>query len=111
MTSRPVWALGALATALGASLCCILPLSVALLGVGSAALGAWLEPWRPFFVALTVGFLGYAYYRTYRQEPTCTPGDACNDGGDRRRPPIWLWLVTVLSLALVTFPYYVSWLF
>ncbi len=45
---------GTVVAAVGASLCCIVPVAVVLLGVGSAALGAQLEPVRPFFLGLTL---------------------------------------------------------
>lgn len=106
---RLVWALGVVASALGASLCCILPVAVALLGVGSAALGAALEPWRPVFLLLTVGFLGYAFHREYRRG-ACAPGEVCPLPAERRRARVVLWVVAVVAVALVTFPYYSSWL-
>lgn len=49
--SKGLWLnIGTIAAAFGASLCCILPVTVALLGVGSAALGAKLEPLRPYLM-------------------------------------------------------------
>ncbi len=40
-TGKSVWLnIGTVLAALGASLCCIVPVAVALLGVGSAALGS-----------------------------------------------------------------------
>lgn len=101
---------GAVVTAIGASLCCILPVAVALLGVGSAALAAKLEPLRPWMTGATVLILGFAFYRAYRPE-RCAPGETCAVPASRRRQRIALWLVTGVAMALLTFPYYVSWLF
>ncbi len=101
---------GALVTAVGASLCCVLPVAVALLGVGSAAAAARFEPFRPYFLAATVLLLGFAFYRAY--EPVkCAPGEACAVPANRRRGRIVLWLVAIAALALVAFPYYASWIF
>ena len=108
--SRGWIAAGALVSALGASACCILPVAVALLGVGSAALAARLEPLRPYLLATTVLLLGFAVYRAYRPLE-CAPGEACAVPSARRRFRIVLWVVTAVALALVTFPYYASWLF
>ncbi|MGE0641185.1 MAG: mercuric transporter MerT family protein [Thermoanaerobaculia bacterium] len=101
---------GAVLSALGASACCILPVAVALLGVGSAALGTRLEPLRPYLLATTVLLLGLAVYKAYRPLE-CAPGEVCAVPPTRRRFRIVLWLVTAVALALVTFPYYASWLF
>ncbi len=96
---------GTVVAALGASLCCILPVAVAVFGVGSAALGAKLEPLRPYFLVLTAAILGFAFYRAYRPEP-CEPGQACAVPANRRWQRILLWIVAAFALALTTFPYY-----
>ena len=101
---------GAVLAAFAASLCCILPVAVAVLGVGSAALGAKLEPLRPWFAGLTVLLLGFAFYQAYRPVE-CAPGEVCAVPASRRRYRIALWVVAVLALALMAFPYYASWLF
>lgn len=101
---------GAVFAAAGASLCCILPVAVAVLGVGSAALAAQLEPLRPWLSGLTVLLLGIAFYRSYRPVE-CAPGETCAVPANRRRNRILLWVVTVVAIALMAFPYYASWLF
>lgn len=101
---------GAVLAAFGASLCCILPVAVALLGVGSAALGAKLEPFRPWLAGLTVIFLGFAFYQSYKPAE-CDPGEACAVPARRRRHRIALWIVAIVAVALMAFPYYASWLF
>lgn len=101
---------GAVLAALGASLCCTLPLAVALLGVGSAALGARLEPFRPFFAAVMAVLLGIAFYRAYRPLD-CAPDEACAVVPRRRRARTVLWIVAFVAIALLAFPYYAAWLF
>ena len=101
---------GAVVAAIGASLCCILPVAVAVLGVGSAALGAKFEPFRPYFAAATALLLGFAFYRAYKPVE-CAPGEACAVLADRRRNRILLWTVTIVAIALLAFPYYSTWLF
>lgn len=62
--------------ALGASACCLGPLVLIALGVS----GAWistltaLEPYRPFFIGLTLLFLALAFHRLYLAPRVCTPG-------------------------------------
>ncbi len=95
-------------TAIGASVCCIGPLVLLALGIG----GAWvstltaLEPYRWIFVAITLGFLGWAFYKLYIVPRRCTPGEACAVPGVLRNQRIIFWVVTVLLAALITFPWY-----
>jgi mercuric ion transport protein len=105
---------GAVLSALAASICCIGPLALLASGVG----GAWasglqfLEPYRPIFVAATLGFVGFAFYRAYRT----SAGGACADGSCTvpravRASRIALWIVTPIILALLAFPYVAPYLF
>lgn len=109
--TSPSWLnLGAVAAAFGASICCILPVAVVFLGVGSAALGAQLEAFRPYFLVLTAGFVAGAFYFAYRKGPDCGPGEVCAVPANRRRQRILVWIVALAALALVTFPYYIAWI-
>ena len=101
--------LGTILAAVAASMCCILPVVVAVLGVGSAALGAKLEPYRPWMMLLSFGFLAFAFYREYRPRE-CEPGDACAVPANRRRQRIFLWVVAIAALILMAFPYYAEYL-
>lgn len=56
-----VW-VGSVASALAASACCWLPLLLLAFGMSGAAVSAAFEKYRPFFAALTIGFLGAAFY-------------------------------------------------
>ena len=98
--------LATILSALAASLCCLLPVAVAVLGVGSAALGAWLAPFRPALIVLTVGLFGFAFYEAYRPRK-CDPGMSAR----RRRSRLLLWAVATIALSLITFPYYSRWIF
>ena len=102
---------GALAAAVGASICCVLPVVVAFAGVGSAAFGAIFEPYRPFMIAATALLLGFAFYREYRpREAECAPGESCAVPENRRRQRLLLWIVAALAVLLLTFPYYIGWI-
>ncbi len=101
--------IGAVLAAIGASLCCVLPVVVVFAGIGSAAAGVMFEPYRPFFILLTVGLLGFAFYSAYRPQSTeCAPGESCAVPENRRRQRALLWIVAVVSLLLLTFPYYIG---
>ena len=111
-TRRTAWlGLGTVLAALAASWCCILPMAVALSGVGSAALGLRLAPWRPLFLAMTALFLATAFYREYRGAANSAAACAdCPPEAARRRRRLWLWIASILAVVLVTFHYYMAWL-
>lgn len=104
--NRSDWTIvGAVGTAIVASACCTVPLMLVSAGIG----GAWissltaLEPFRPLFIAMTFGLLGYAAYRTYRvsQEPDCE----CDGETSPRSRKTLLVLGGVAALALIASPW------
>src|SRR5438105_15686555 len=93
MTS-PRWALlASVAGALGASLCCAVPLLLVSLGIGGSWLASLtaLEPYRPLFRVLTIGALATAGWRLYR--PASRRGDRriCADPRVLRRRRRLMW--------------------
>ncbi len=100
---------GAIIAAIAASLCCIGPLVLVLLGVSGAWIGGLtaLEPFRPYLSAVTLGLLGLAFYRVYRKpkEEACAPGSACANPKTRRGTKITLWVASILVVGLLLSPY------
>src|SRR5258708_13390071 len=64
--------------AVGASICCVGPLVSLALGVSGAWIGSLtaLEPYRPFFIGLTLLFLAFAFHPLYFARRVCTPRSA-----------------------------------
>lgn len=102
-----VGVVGAIATAVVASICCIGPVVLAGLGVGAVTAAQQFAPFRPYFLALTAIFLGFGFYFAYRKprHEACS-GEACEPSRIIRWTRPLLWIATVIVLALVTFPYY-----
>jgi mercuric ion transport protein len=102
---------GALLSAAGVSLSwfCCLPLG--LFGVGAAAFGVALAPWRPYLLGVAAVFLSLAFYQAYKPEPKedCESGSECAAPARRRRQRLVVWIVTLLTLALATTSYWASW--
>jgi copper chaperone CopZ len=101
--------LGAILTsAFAASLCCLGPLLVGVLGVGSASLfQQHFEAVRPYAMILTAALLGYGFYLAYRPAPACADGAVCDTRPSvKRLGKLAMWLVTLISLLLMFFPYY-----
>ena len=104
---------GAVCSAIAASICCLGPLLLAVLGLGGGALLLKFEPYRPYFLVATAGLLGGAFYFTYRQPPPqeCDPGSLCARPAGRKGQKIALWVVTLLIVLIAAFPYYSGLLF
>lgn len=99
---------GAGLAAIGASVCCIGPLVLLGLGIG----GTWIsyltafEPYQPIFVIITFVFLYLSYRKLYILPRQCANGESCALPSVQRNQRIIFWTVSVLLIALITFPYY-----
>ncbi len=99
-----------LLSALLASLCCITPLLVLIAGSsGVVSTFSWLEPVRPFFIALTLGILAFAWYqKLFKSEKE----DDCNCDETKKQSffkgKMFLGIVSVFALIMLAFPYYSS---
>jgi mercuric ion transport protein len=105
---------GSLITALLSFLpltCCVFPMAFSFLGAGGLALAAELMPYRPHFIAGAAIFLGSGFYFAYRPlKAECAPGATCSAPKSRKLQRISLWVVTILTLALIAFPYLIPYL-
>jgi len=102
---------GSIVAGILASACCIGPLVLSFLGLGGIAFATALEPYRPYFIGMTILFLGAGFYYAYRpQEEECKPGEACATPQNRRLQRLMLWIVAVLAVVLMAFPYLLSYL-
>ena len=101
-----------------ASSCCWLPVLLLAVGVSGAGIASALEAYRPLFMTVTFGFLGMAFYFTYR------PRRAANAAADCCSPPaeslgkrrfnmmafnkVMLWTVTVMAVVFLFCPQFVT---
>jgi|SRR5712664_3288928 len=101
-------AAGGLLGVLAASSCCILPLVLFSLGVSGAWIGNFtqLAPYQPYFLAATLGFLGYGYWLVYRSSKlACADGEACARPLPNRIVKTGLILATILVIASLGFDF------
>lgn len=103
--------LGAALAAIGASVCCVVPLVLVLLGIS----GAWianltaLDAWRPWFSVATLLCLGLAFWNLHGPPSRCRTDGECVDPRVLQHRRRWLWFATILIALLLLFPYYVTW--
>lgn len=93
---------GTIVSAILASVCCIGPLILAGLGVGSIGVFSSLERYRPLFILITFALIGTAFYFAYRNKKNA---DACCEIKKNRIKKIILWVIAVIAVALLLFPY------
>jgi mercuric ion transport protein len=99
--------MGAIGAAVAASLCCILPVGAAALGVAGFAASEFFTAWRPYLLALTVALLGVGFYLSYRARTVkCEPNSLCERPVFVRSSRTALWIVGVLVIVIAAFPYY-----
>jgi copper chaperone CopZ len=95
-------------TAILASLCCITPVLALIAGIsGAASTFSWIEPFRPYLAALTIGVLAFAWYQKLKPAKEEIECDCEEDG----KSSFWqskkfLAIVTVFALLMLAFPYY-----
>lgn len=90
--------------------CCVGPLFLVSVGLG----GAWasrlvaLDPYRPWFVGLSLLFLvwGIVVVLQKRSRP-CGPGTFCRTPVKRTSRVVWG--IVLLSLLVLAFPWYAKW--
>ncbi len=101
-------AVASVVVAAAASVCCIGPVVAAVLGAGAlGAASTRFEPYRPWFLGLTLVLLGFGFVSAYRTQPECADGTCAPRA--RRTARVVLWIAAGLVGLLVTFPYYMKW--
>lgn len=98
---------GGILGAILASTCCIIPLVLFSLGISGAWIGQLtaLEPYKPLFIAITIGFLGYGYWLAYgKPKAACAEGEACARPLPNYLVKVGLWSATVLVILAFSWP-------
>lgn len=95
--------------AIVASSCCVVPLLFVMLGIG----GAWmsnltaLEPYKPYFIAVTAVLLGLGYWQVYfRPKKVCEDSSYCANPASGRITKAALWVATAIVVLAATVNYW-----
>lgn len=105
-TNSAPLAIGGLAAIL-ASTCCLGPLVLVALGFS----GAWisnltaLEPYRPLFISTALVAMFFAWRRIFRPVQECKPGEVCAIPRVRTTYKLIFWIVAMLVIVALGFPY------
>lgn len=95
------------AAAIGASLCCILPIIAVVTGSGAIAAGLAFERWRPYLLGLTGLLLAGGFLLAWRDhKKACAPGGLCATKPMSRWNFIALGILGLGVVALAAFPSY-----
>lgn len=97
--------IGGVITAIVASLCCIGPVIVALIGIGSIGAFSVFETYRPYLIGLTVAILGLAFYLTYRKREVKCEDGTCKVESAGKWNKVAVWFVTFIAAVVIAFPY------
>lgn len=93
--------------AITSSLCCIMPILAIVGGIGGFASSlSWLEPLRPYLIIATVLILGFAFYQAYKPKKADDCGCAVEEKMSFLSSKKFLWIITIVSALLMSFPYY-----
>lgn len=112
-TKTRLIATGGILGAIAASTCCVVPLILFSLGISGAWMGnlTALTPYKPFFIVITLGFLGYGYYLVYRKPKiACAEGEACARPLPNRLVKASLWFATALVIIAFAWPVLIPYL-
>lgn len=90
-----------------ASTCCLGPLVLVALGFSGAWIGnlTVLEPYRPLFIGAALIALFFAWRSIFRPVQACKPGAVCAVPQVAKAYKLVFWIVAVLVLVALGFPY------
>jgi mercuric ion transport protein len=104
--TRKGWlAAGGVLGAFFASACCIGPLVLLTLGISGAWIGnlTALEPYKPIFALIALGFIAAGFRQVYFRKPTvCEPGSYCARPSSTRITKTALWAALILVVAALS---------
>ena len=106
MKQSSITPIGSVVSAIVASLCCIGPVAVVLIGVGSIGAFSVFETYRPYLIGFTVIMLGLAFYLTYRKREVICEDGSCKVERAGKWNKISVWGATFLAAVAIAFPYY-----
>lgn len=93
-----------------ASLCCVGPLVLTVLGLSGAATLAKFEVVRLPMIAVVVVVFALAGRSLLKKRNACEPGSMCADPVKWKKMVAAYWAGLVLAVGFISSPYWVSWI-
>ncbi|MDM1039965.1 mercuric transport protein MerTP [Empedobacter falsenii] len=98
-----------LLTAIAASLCCITPVLALFAGAsGVASTFSWLQPARPYFIAITVLVLVFAWYQKLKPKKEVDCNCETQEKPKFVQSKTFLAIISVFALLMLSFPFYAN---
>ena len=105
---KTVISIASILAAIGAASCCVIPFTLATLGVSGAWIGNFsaLARYQPYFLGLAALLLAGGFFWVYRnRKAQCAEDSYCARPVSDRIAKIALWSATVLVVLAVALPY------
>ncbi|RME14157.1 MAG: mercury transporter [Bdellovibrio sp.] len=102
---------GGILAAFTASLCCVGPLILTLLGVSGAAALSKLDVLRIPMILVVATLFGVSGYLLYKKKKVCEPGSICADPKKYRKMIVAYWAGLLVAILGITSPYWIPILF
>lgn len=99
---------GSIITSLLASICCIGPLILAMLGLTGVAAFSFLEPLRPYLISASVVLFGFAFYFVYRKKAIVNKDDKRRIITSSKKDRLAVWIAFIISIAVIFVPFFES---
>ena len=102
---------GGLLAAFTASVCCVGPLILTILGVSGAAVLAKFDFLQIPMILIVTATFGYAGYSLFKKRNSCEPGSICANPTKYRMLVATYLVGLIIAIAAITSPYWVVWIF
>ena len=94
-------------TAIAASLCCITPVLALIAGTsGIASTFSWIEPFRPYLIAITIALLAIVWYQKLKPKKEEIDCECEDDNPKFINSKKFLFLITLFTGLMLAFPNY-----
>lgn len=108
LTDAKYYLIGIISAVIAVSLCCFGPLILLGLGLGGAYLSTLthLEYLRPIGIIFSLVFLVLAFWKLYIVPKSCKIDKPCRNPNWLKNQRIIFWILFVLLIVVITFPWY-----
>lgn len=112
LENKSKWLIGGgILAAIGASLCCIGPLLLTILGISGAATLTKFESVRIPLILVVILAFAIAGFALFKKRAVCDPDSICANPVKYQRMVLFYWTGLLIAIFGMTSPYWVVWFF